>query len=184
MFCHEEIVKLLRGDPIDSSLPFDSSDESTIRAFYEPIIQRAESRFDLATRTEWDHYGSGYASFVDAWFYRPDGTGRLSSFAEHHMGIWVLLSRTTRFFVIGQGEKSWHSQGGGSYMPCFDDAECIEHPAIAALASPIIDHFEEAGLTHLSRESLSAPLDSTYGVPDILSGPPFRHFDALFHWED
>jgi hypothetical protein len=184
MFQHEEIVKLLRGDPIDSALPFDSHDEQTIKAFYEPIIEAAESRFGLASRVEWNHYGSGYASFVDAWFYRADQSGRLSSYSDHHVGIWVLLSRTTRYFVMGQGEKTWSSKGGSSYMPCFDSVDDIDHPAIAPFTQTLAEHVTNAGLVRLRREHLARPLDPIYGVPGILSGPPFHHFDALFHWED
>ncbi len=184
MFSHEEIIKLLRGDPIDPGLPFDSHKDKSVRAFYEPIILAAAKRFQLGTRIEWNHYGSGYASFIDAWFYRKDQGGRLSEDADHHVGIWVLLSRTTRFFAMGQGEKSGHPRGGCSYLPCFDSMDDIEHPAISILADPIANHFTEAGLIRLRKESLSEPLDSSYKVPTILAGPPFRHFDALFHWED
>jgi hypothetical protein len=183
MFKHEEIVNLLQGNPIGSFLPFDSHDEQTIKAFYEPIIVAAES-LGVASRVEWNHYGSGYASFVDAWFYKTDQSGRLSNFSDHHIGIWVLLSRTTRYFVIGQGEKTWSPKGGSSYLPCFDSMDDIDHPAIASLAPMLTEHFTNAGLIRLRREHLAEPLDPSYGVPGILSGPPFYHFDALFHWED
>lgn len=153
-------------------------------AFYAPLIREAEEHFGLGAQVEWCHYGSGYASFIDAWFYRTDGSGRLSSFGEHHAGIWVLLSRTTRYFVIGQGEKSWHPTGGGCYLPSFSAMDEITHPSLAELASPLSEHFTNAGLIRLRKEQLGGVLGSSYSIPGNLCEGPLRHFDALFHWED
>lgn len=184
MFNREEISKLLKGDPISADLPFDNQDDESIRAFYEPIIQAADRCFDLRSQIEWNHYGCGYASFIDAWFYRADQGGRLTGLGERHIGIWILLSRTTRFFVMGQGEKSWSEKGGSGYLPSLDKVDEIDHWAIAALTVPLANKFTAAGLARLSRKDLEETLNSNCEVPTILSDPPYKLFDALFHWED
>lgn len=187
MFSSDQIETLIRGESIDDDLPFNSQDDASIRSFYEPIIYAAGRRLGLGHRVEWGHYGSGYASFIDAWFYRLDQAGRLSSHAEDHIGIWILLSRTTRYFVIGEGGKSWSAKGGSGYLPSFSGVDEIKHPALLPLVAPLVGHFTAAGLTRLGREDLVGVLDSKIRVSTILGDPPcppYREFDALFHWED
>jgi hypothetical protein len=184
MFTEDEIARLLRGLPIEDDLPFDAASDLTIRAYYEPLVRTAEQASGSLARVEWDHYGSGYASFVDAWFYPMDGAARVEGRGEHHAGVWVLLSRTSRYFVLGQGEKAWNAKGSSSYMPRFADVDAITHPALIRLAPMLTDHFTAAGLKRLRSVDLAAPLAEHHAVPGNLGDPPFHEFDALFHWED
>lgn len=184
MFDDEQLAVLIKGQPIEQALPFDTADESSVRRFYEPLVRNIELVERLKSRVEWNHYGSGYASFIDAWFYPSDDSSRVSPQEQRYLGIFVLLSRLSRFFVIGQGEKSWSTKGGASYMPDFDLMDAVKHRDLVGHAETITRILVDAGLVRLKKEQLEQPLAQKFGTPSILSSPPHRHFDALFHWND
>jgi hypothetical protein len=184
MFNDEQLASLIHEEPIQTGLPFDPRDDKSIRRFYEPLVRKIEMDGGLSSRVEWNHYGSGYASFIDAWFYPADGRSRVSFRNEHYVGLFVLLSRLSRYFVIGQGEKTWSRDGGSSYMPSFDSIDTVDHPALAGHVIPVASILTDAGMVRMKRDDLSQLLPERFGIPGILSSPPFRHFDALFHWED
>jgi hypothetical protein len=184
MFTDEQLDALINGQPIDEALPFDPRDDNSIRRFYEAVAKKIETTQGLSSRIEWDHYGSGYASFIDAWFYPSDDSSRISFQSEHYTGLFVLLSRLSRYFVIGQGEKSWSRDGGNSYMPCFDLVDIVTHSALIRHVNSITSILADAGMVWLKRKDLVQPLPERFSVTSILSDPPYCHFDALFHWED
>jgi len=189
MFNETQLSLLLRGQPIEESLPFQSDDDVSTRHFYQPLLKRIERAHAMDSRVEWGHYGSGYASYVDAWLYPRDDSSRVSGHLQHHKhhytGLIVLLSRLSRFFVIGQGEKSWSDSGaGGGYLPCFEMVDHITHPALLVHVEPVSELLIGAGLARLRKHQLAEYLPSGLVPPTFLADPPYRHFDALFHWED
>ncbi len=180
-----EVERLIKGRPIREPLPFDPTNDEAIRQYYEGLVQRIEREQNLRSRVEWNHYGSGYASFIEAWFYPADDSARLTGREEHHVGLVVLLSRLSRHFVLGQDEKRWSADGSGSGgLPNFSTVDDITYPAILPLVAPLTALLTAAGLQRLRRHDLAAPLPGTPQVPTILTDLPFRQFDALFHWED
>ena len=151
-------------------------------------MARVEEANGLRSRVEWGHYGSGYASFVEAWFYPADGGARLRAEAgeEHHAGLLVLFSRLSRYFVLGQDEKRWAHDGSSSSggMPCFAIVDDIRHPALWLRVDPVVALLKTAGLERLFQVDLIAPLPEATRVPTVLAAGALREFDALFHWED
>ena len=179
-----EIGRLIQGRPIREPLPFDPANDEAVRRFYGGLVARIEREQDLRSRVEWNHYGSGYASFIEAWFYPADDRARLPGREEGHAGLVVLFSRLSRCFVLGQDEKRWSPDGGSAGLPNFSTVDDITHPALLPFAGPVTALLTAAGLERLRRQDLAVPLPDTIQVPTILTDPPFRQFDALFHWED
>lgn len=185
MFTDKQLGLLIKEHPIDENLPFNSQEEESVLRFYKPLTKKIEIDRALNSRIEWNHYDSGYASFIDAWFYPSDGSSHIRPQEQHYMGIFVLLSRLSRYFVIGQGEKSWSQNTGSSYLPCFDGIDNVTHFALVEHINPITKILQKVGLQRLERNELAQPLPEKFEMPrTILSDPPFHHFDALFHWED
>lgn len=181
-FTTEEIQQLVQGQPL-CRFPLPRP-EAMIEDFYRTVAAAICAETATKDRTEWNHYGSGYASFIDAWFYHPDGRCRRAREGEHHAGIFVLLSRLSPFYVLGQGEKAWHAKGGSSYLPAMEAIDQIEDSELQHTASLIEPVLGRHGLQRLRREALEELLPSEIHVPTILVNPPFHVFDALFHWED
>ena len=187
-FSAAEVARLVQGQPIRGPLPFDPADDGAMGRFYEGLVRQVERTQGLRSRVEWSHYGSGYASFIEAWFYPVDGSACLPTFRagdERHAGLVVLLSRLSPYFVLGQDEKLWSADGSGSgCLPDFSTVDDVTHPALLPHVAPVTALLTAVGLQRLSREDLAAPLSADVSVPTILTGQPFRQFDALFYWED
>ena len=186
-FDDAEIARLIRAEPVREPLPFDPADDASIRRFYEEVVQRIERELGLRARVEWNHYGSGYASFIEAWFYAPDGRASLPPFGkgeERHVGLAVLLSRLSPFFVLGQDEHSWSANGGSGGLLNFSAVDDITHPRVMPCVAPLAARLTAAGLQRLSRGELAAFLPADCPVPTILANGALRQFDALFYWED
>ena len=183
----DEIRRLLIQQCISHEHPWAANDEQLIEGHLKAVCAAVERRTRSMSRIEWNHYGSGYASFVDAWFYRntPDfNPKRPLRFGEEHTGLIVLLSRLSPYFVFMEGEKSWHAHGGSHYLPEYDMLDRLQSGAVKLLASQVQPILEEHGLVRASREQLSEPLSPNINVPTILSDRGLCQFDALFYWED
>lgn len=155
-----------------------------MESFLHVAIQEICTATGTAERTEWNHYGSGYASFVDSWFYYPDGRARRSVADDHHAGVFVLFSRLTGTYALGQGEKAWSVKGGSSYLPHFESIDVLHDPALKDMTAVIDVTLNRLGLRRLSRADLELTISDVHRVPTILADPPYRVFDAFFYWED
>lgn len=186
-FTDEEVQELLSNTSISSEHPWRTNDETKIDLFYKDICEEIASSTRTSSKIEWNHYGSGYASFIDAWFYRPSPEFAVENVArkgEAYAGLVVLLSRLSPHFCLMEGQKSWHGRGGTSYMPGLELVDSFTRPAIDSLAKQVGVLLEPHGLHRLKRSDLSSALRSDAIVPTILSNEPYTVFDAMFHWED
>ena len=183
----EEIERLLLGEPISTRRPWASNDDRLVEEHLRYVCDAVMSITKTEARIEWGHYGSGYASFVDAWFYRttpefnvvqPLGHG------EEHTGLVVLLSRLSPYFAFMEGEKRWHEQGSSSYLPNFNMLDRLESEGVALLAEQVQSILEGHGLIRVYQEQVSESLPPSCHVPTILADNGFTQFDALFYWED
>jgi hypothetical protein len=182
-----EIERLLSQQTISERHPWVTNDERLIEAHLKGACAAVIRATRSESRIEWGHYGSGYASFVDAWFYKTTSdfnVKRPIPHSEGHTGLVVLFSRLSPYFVFMEGEKSWHASGGSSYLPVFDMLDKLETEGVSLLAQQVQPVLESCGLIRAVREQLSEPLPSGARVPTILTGRGFTQFDALFYWED
>lgn len=182
-FEHPEVKRLHEAVPTRGPNPWASDDRSAVDAHLRTAVGLVAAQLGLQHRTEFDSYGSGYASFVDAWFHRPTPefqTGPGNSYA----GLVVLLCSESPHFVLGEGEKSWHDRGSSSYLPDFDFIDQFTVPAVEALVPAVERILVDFGMIRLSKNDLAAALPADIEIPTILSDPPFRLFDAMFYWED
>ncbi|MBA4019722.1 MAG: hypothetical protein C0483_21365 [Pirellula sp.] len=178
-----QIKLLLRQQSISDRWPWSTNDESVIDKNIKDIVVEVCRQASVEDKTEYGHYGSGYASFVDCWLYRPNDTFRIRS-GNNFQGLVVVFSRLSPFYVLGEGAKSWHERGGGSYLPCFDFVDEIKHQAVSELIPQVTAVLADRGLERLHKSDLDVVLPTSVRVPTILADHENRHFDALFYWED
>ncbi|RJL22896.1 hypothetical protein [Pectobacterium polaris] len=178
----------LAAQCISDEYPWVSNDEETIDKHFKEICAQVMCLTDTQSRIEWEHYGSGYASFVDAWFYKntPDfNVQRPFRYGEEHTGLTVLLSRLSPYFVLMESEKRWDVHGGGSgALPELEQIDRLETPAVIALSEQVQSELEKRGLIRVYKDQLTSPLPTGTHVPTLLTEHDFTQFDALFHWED
>jgi hypothetical protein len=187
LLSRREIESLLFQQTISERHPWATADMRLIEGHLKGACAAVTRATRSKARIEWGHYGSGYASFVDAWFYKttPDfNTRQPIRHGEGHTGLVVLLSRLSPYFVFMEGEKHWHVQGGSSYLPEFDMLDKLETESVSLLAQQVQPVLESCGFIRAVRKQLSEPLPSNLRVPTILTDRGFTQFDALFYWED
>lgn len=178
-----QIDDLIRQRSISGEWPWTTNDESVIDKFIDDIIADIRRKACVQDKTAFDHYGSGYASYVDCWIYRPNDEFRLHA-GDNYCGLVVLFSRLSEYYVLGEGAKCWKGATTSSYLPSFELVDQIEHPAVVELERLVSPVLSSRGLCRLRTSDLFSPLPSGVRVPTILADPPLRHFDALFYWED
>jgi hypothetical protein len=182
-----EVERLLQGKSISDREPWAAECLGQVDDYLRRVCDEISESTGAASKVEWDHYGSGYASFVDAWFYKdtPDFDVREPMRHGHeHTGLVVLLSRLSPFVVFMEGERRWHGHGASSYLPALEAVDQLETPAVATLALQVELVLQRHGLVRAKKSRLDSALDPGLRVPTILTDGPFTQFDALFYWED
>lgn len=173
---------------ISDEYPWVSNDEALIDKHFKGVCAQVMRVTHTQSRIEWNHYGSGYASFIDAWFYKntPDfNAKRPVHYGEEHTGLTVLLSRLSPYFVFMESEKQWDVHGGGyQALPELEMIDRLETPAVIALSQQVQSELEKCGLVRAYKEQLASLLPTGTRVPTVLTDRGFTQFDALFHWED
>ncbi|MDC9817895.1 hypothetical protein ABRQ07_01760 [Pectobacterium polonicum] len=173
---------------ISDEYPWVSNDEAFIDKHFKGVCAQVMRVTHTKSRIEWNHYGSGYASFIDAWFYKntPDfNAKRPVHYGEEHTGLTVLLSRLSPYFVFMESEKQWDVHGGGyQALPELEMIDRLETPAVIALSQQVQSELEKCGLVRAYKEQLASLLPTGTRVPTVLTDRGFTQFDALFHWED
>ncbi|UPT73376.1 MAG: hypothetical protein M0D55_16080 [Elusimicrobiota bacterium] len=101
--------------PITDLLPWSSGDDGHIENFLERTCEEISESTGTLMRVESGHYGCGYASFVDAWFYKkaPEfafpkvWAGKpVSGMDDVYFGLTVFLSRLSPYFVLMEVGKA------------------------------------------------------------------------------
>jgi hypothetical protein len=187
MFSPQQVEKLLSQQSISDRKPWSSNDPVAVEEYYKNVCADLMTRTGTSSKIEWNHYGSGYASFIDVWIYKPTENFSVNypgKRGEAYEGLCILLSRLSPYYVFLQGSKSWEAQGGSSYLPAYEALDNLTHTSIITLGVDVQEILTSQGLVRVFKSELSLPIDSSIRVPTILSDGPFVEFDALFYWED
>lgn len=183
----QQVKALLSQRAISDQHPWKTNDEQAVDAFYASVCAEVSHATGALSRIEWEHYGSGYASYIDAWFYKASPEFNVREplcYGNEHTGLVLLLSRLSPYFVFMEGEKTWHARGGSSYMPESGMVDHLPTEAVAALACQVQPILERRGLVRAMRDDLMEPLPHDLQVPTLLARGGFKQFDAPFYWED
>ena len=181
------IEALVAGKPLGQPAPWSGSDTTQVEALHRRACADIERTCRVRSRITWDDYGSGYASYVDAWFYRPDAdfAVRQPPGADpEYVGLAVLLCRLSPHFVLGEGRQGWSAVRSHRYMPSLAMVDVFTNDAVSALAEQVATLLGRHGLARAHAAELRTPLPCAQRVRTNLTTHGQTWFDALFHWED
>jgi hypothetical protein len=170
-----------------SRLPAAPSCGRSIESAYPELIHDLTREFKLESRIEWESYGQGYASYVDAWFYQDKPEFQLPALTKGEMrftGPYVLLCRDAPYFVMGEGAKSWTAKGGSSYLPGFSSIDEFSTRAVRDLSEKLSAFLAEHGLVRLRKSDVAEELPEDLHFDTNLADGKHRLYDALFFWYD
>jgi hypothetical protein len=142
-------LRILRDDFHTEVQPWSTRDEKVITNHLLSAIEAIRIELGLSVKIESNHYGSGYASFIEAWFSRDDAVFAAGTGA-HYRGLVVLLSRRAPYFVCGEGEKAWTNKAASSFLPAFAMVDHLSSDAVAALVEPVSVILDRFGMLRLS----------------------------------
>jgi len=154
---------------------------------YRTSAELVQITLGLERKDEWDNYGSGCATFLDSWFYKPEPVFAINepdNVGDSYEGVFVLFCLLTPLYVLGSGIKSWSESGGSSYLPNLEMVDHFSSPDIAELAGEIASILKTQGLVRAYRDELSLPLPSDIEIDTNLSGKSLTTFDGFFNWMD
>lgn len=184
IFTEGQIEVLLDGDPIIDEWPWVQWNEDGIERHIQTIIDKVKQEVGLLDETDYDHYGSGYASFVDCRLYRIDVKSQLAP-GSNYLELGVLFSRLANYYVIlGEAQKRQGKNGEWAYPSYFERVDRANHPATLGIMVDVCSVLNAQGLERLYAEELSEFLPKKFEVYTLLGSRPWRLFDALFYWMD
>ncbi|MCE9580729.1 MAG: hypothetical protein K8W52_46845 [Deltaproteobacteria bacterium] len=165
--------------------PWSPLDEGAVERELGRVVEGLATDLTIEVFAEFDHYGSGYASFVDAWFGCRDLSSRGSG-DKHVIGLVVLLSRLAPCYCFLEGQRWWNANRGTStsYVPSFRGVDALVTDEVIRLATRVEEWLGRQGYVRLGSQALGRLLPADVAVPTILGDGVYRAFDALFHWDD
>ncbi|MBM7661035.1 hypothetical protein JOC85_001807 [Bacillus mesophilus] len=149
-----------------------------------------------------DHYGSGYASYVDFFCYRKDGSSIVDTkYIEKDSltsiqieGLVIYISRLAPVAIIGKDERHKAIIDSEEIRDeFFSGMGMISKPqeVISTSSEFLINDFHEikqklesAGYSILEKEYLSQPLPFKTKIPTFTDPRQYKVFDAIFYWMD
>lgn len=182
---HKTCQKLAQAQPVGEGWPYDGGSEAEILAHIKGTIATLAQRTGLALEPEFDHYGSGYASYVDIFARRRDDSGATQRSGHLEItGLRVYLSRLAPIACMG---KAMISRG-----PTFGSFSYLEPSQLGTtpgdawndVARAMRGALSERGYALLPAALAARALPFDVEIPTVLSDGPFRYFDAVFFWED
>lgn len=186
-FTNEELRRIIEGNPVGEFYPYNLSeyDHEAVNDYISSVVGSISAIKNLAIEANFDSYGSGYASYVDIFCYKKDGSSSEQKDYELWIdGIRVYINRLAPVAIFGESEITKHRNGGSSDFISNHSAGSLPPGDWEDEIRGIKRVLEKYHFTILDKTYLNEPLPFQAKIPTILSDPPYKLFDALFYWED
>ena len=103
----------LKTNILDTAVyPYSTQDPDTIDRFLQEVVESLKNSEQIEVEAEFDHYGSGYASYVEVFCDRRQPSQLVSNSDSATPGITLYLSRLLPIVVYGATEKAANSYSG------------------------------------------------------------------------
>jgi hypothetical protein len=152
------------------------------------VARTAARKLNVEARLEDEHYGQGWASFREAFFYR-DGAGfaakRFRAGEQAFNGVAVLLCSFAPVYIMHESNKSWSARGSASSsLGSFDSIDHFPTAVVRDLAGKLEHALCAQGLTRLRKADVAEPTPTHLVFESNPTSATHRLFDALFFWND
>ena len=192
MFTDDQLKKMIRRETISAQYPYSEQDDDVLVDYIKPLLAdmtRANIRYTM----EANHFGSGYASYIqlmcytDAFVAVTEENGERE---EDRRGLFVLISRLAPVVAIVNDAWQWRrfndkgeDNGGGGTM--VDFPELLIDDKYKQLANDLTRPFMKYHFTILQLQDVDKPLPFDEKIR-TLSRPRGQYlvWDAVFYWED
>jgi hypothetical protein len=183
-FSHEILERVIAGKPVGEHEAYRNGSHNKIKGHIKATVHDLEQSKNIVLETE-DSYGSGYASYVDVFCYKPNGQSSIKTPAHTLIhGITIYLCKLAPVAVMGAMEKTRHSSGGSSSFLHAEDLNTFPPGNWLEIHTELRHKLERNGFEILEPQELKKPLPFTAKIDTNIGDPPYTIFDAFFHWMD
>lgn len=199
-FTNEQLQMMISEEPVGNLYPYNTKDKQQIEAYIQDLFYTINHLKSIKCEAIFDHYGSGYASYVDFFCYRKDGSSIVNKkYIEKDSltsiqieGLVLYISRLAPVAIIWRDKRHKAILDNGE-DEFFSGMGMINHPhgIIDEPPSPMVNDFIEikeklarAGYHILDKEYLSQPLPFKTKIQTFTRPNQYKLFDAFFFWKD
>ncbi|PJK16028.1 hypothetical protein CQS04_12405 [Chryseomicrobium excrementi] len=196
MFSDEQLQAMIDGKIVGEKFPYDTNDEREIEAHIRRLFHRINRIPNVVCEAEWNHFGSGYASFVEFFCYQKEDLIVLEEKHGHREikmnGLIVDISRLASVAIMGDDEqyKTIHIESneyrGGAYGSFLGGTKLIGvSERFQTFGEQLKQVLEEFDFEVVEPEEMNQLLSFKTKIPTIYrESRDYTVADAIFYWED
>jgi hypothetical protein len=181
----ENLRRLIARKPIGEDPPWREAFAPKGRGRLVAVVDRLRSRDSLVVDAEPPAYGSGYASFADFFVHPANGsTTTMRGDRWDIRGVRLWLAFYAPIALYGAAEVTRSARGGGAFGFLDPSEARPPEPALRFVEAAVLDALARAGMHVLPRGLAREPVPFDAPIATNFAKPPYRVFDAIFHWRD
>lgn len=196
MFSDEQLQAMIDGKIVGEKFPYDTKNEREIEAHIRRLFHRINRIPNVVCEAEWNHFGSGYASFVELFCYQKEDLVVLEEKHGHREikmnGLIVDISRLASVAIMGDDEryKTIHIETneyrGGAYGSLLGGPKLIgvseRYQTFGEALKQILEEFD---FEVVEPQEMNQLLSFKTKIPTIYrESRDYTVADAIFYWED
>lgn len=193
-FEKEFLRNIAEGKAMGDFPPFSTGEWEKSDPYLMQLIGRIKDIKTIEVYADFDHYGSGFSSYIPLNLSKKDRcdvkvseNGNLKSFETN--GLLMYLCRLAPFAIYGEGlwEATYNSgkyQSGSSHFIEPEDVGSTPPFDWSNELNQIRNLLNQFRIKFLTKDTVDQPLDFKVDIPTIFSDPPYKIFDCFFYWED
>ena len=186
MDLNEDVVRRLAADMIvGDAPPYSWADPESVDRHLKELVAALQRSDLIGLEADFDHYGSGYSSYVHAFAWLSDRSGHVERRDGTDIaGLHLYLCRRGPFAAWGPGSKSRNKDGSGAggFLE-WEEVGVLPAGRWKEAIAEIERKLRECGLRTVTKMEVETPLPGDIKVASLFD-PPYRVFDAVFHWID
>jgi len=196
MFSNNQLQDLIEGKIIGNQFPYDTNNEQEIEAHIRRLFHRINRIPNLVCEAEWNHFGSGYASFVEFFCYLKEDAKVIEE--KHGIrevktdGIIIDICRLAPVAIMGEDDRyktiriETSEVLGGAYGSLLGNPHHINvSEKFETIAGKLKQALEEFDYELVKLVEMNQPLPFKTKIPTLYREPrEYIVMDAVFYWED
>lgn len=116
MFSDTELLKVINNETIGTFFPYLNGTKNDIEGFIKSIVADLNRSSMIKAEADYSSYGSGYASYVDIFCSKKDGSSTTQRGGVYWIeGIAVYICRLAPVACFGATQLTRHKEGGSFY---------------------------------------------------------------------
>jgi hypothetical protein len=177
--------QIIAGHPVGEAWPYHGGSDGDVETYLEACVEDINTSERIIAGAHFNHYGSGYASFVDVFCYRTDNSSTIEyGTVTEYRGITLYLCRLAPIAVYGKNTRTIGPRVSSASFLSAENVGTVPDHSWDGIIQDIQAKLINRGLSILDQLTARQPLSFDASISTNLSDPPYRVFDALFYWED